>query len=237
MWRGQAFVTEREHRHAGAPSALQDRRGSRGAAADRDGLGLWLQVRRRVELDSGTEPVLAHRARVRRLHRRRARRAGRRRARAGCRACRTTSACASSRERSPADLGDRARARDPTLDVQRYIDTHYPKPARVARHQRRYADRRSSCAARSPAEAEIAGARECWTRHPTSDADSWVTGPFQTRADHGQRRAGRRRRRRRSAIVARSCSAGRMALLSARCCCWRAPGSPAGSSSAACAGG
>ena len=77
-----------------------------------------------------------------------------------------------------ADLSD-ALTRDPDLNVQRYVDEHYPKPLasltiNVARN--------SQVVLRGPnrpPQGDIDGAREWWTRHPTHLLDSWVTGPYQ----------------------------------------------------------
>jgi signal transduction histidine kinase len=75
------------------------------------------------------------------------------------------------------DLSD-ALTKNPDLDVQQYIDRRYPKPlASLAIN----VERGSQVVFRGPErppDADVAGWREFWTKHPARLADSWVTGPY-----------------------------------------------------------
>jgi two-component system OmpR family sensor kinase len=75
------------------------------------------------------------------------------------------------------DLGKALEA-DPDLDVQPWIDSHYPKPLAslfidIARHNQVVL----RGPARPPAPA-IAGAREFWAARPTTLPENWMTGPL-----------------------------------------------------------
>lgn len=78
-----------------------------------------------------------------------------------------------------ADLRAALKA-EPGLDVQRYVDSRYPRPlaslyiimARNTQVVLSGPDR--------PADAFVVAAREYWAGNPTSLPESWITGPFHT---------------------------------------------------------
>jgi hypothetical protein len=130
------------------------------------------------------------------------------------------------------DLGEALEAH-PDLDVQPWIDSHYPKPIAslfidIARHNQVVL----RGPARPPAPA-IAGAREFWAASPALP-ENWMTGPLHVtpimvrgRLAGGGESSCRSR--------GGSSLAGRWRSWPA-CCCCSERGSPGGSSSAACAG-
>jgi signal transduction histidine kinase len=76
------------------------------------------------------------------------------------------------------DLGD-ALERTPDMDAQRYIDEKYPKPLAslyVVLQRNQQVVLRGPV---KPPPADIAGAREFWSRTPAAVPDSWITGPYQ----------------------------------------------------------
>ena len=165
-----------QHRHARSSSAPQDRRGAGRAAPPGDRLGLWVQVRGRVDRSGDRvctwRIVLGFAACI-----------------AGVLAVQAAAVLVwlksvpddqHLRDYTHAVAADLAGAlaEAPDRDMQRYVDLHYPKPlasldiifARGLQIVMRGPDR--------PPDADIAAVRSYWSRHPTTVPDNWMTGPY-----------------------------------------------------------